>query len=117
MPALSPRYLERGVSVGMHPNHVSYTVKEWVIKDGEPLYVFGDVSDIALQASEGGYRTVRGSPALGGKDAAPVLVHSGDERGLIALLSREARSANSYAVVAACVCTGLGIALAALARF
>ena len=116
MPALSPRYLERGISLLPHPNHVNYIVKEWVIKDGEPLYVFGDVSDISLQASEGGYRTVRGAPTLGGKDAAPVLVHSGDERGLVQLLTREARVANSFAVVAACVCTALGATLIALAR-
>lgn len=117
MPQLSSRYYERGVPPGQHPSHVSFTVKEWVIKDDEPLYVFGDVSDISLQASEGGYRTVRGAPTLGGKDAAPVLVHAGDERGLIQLLSREARVANSYAVVAACVCTAIAASLAALARF
>lgn len=117
MPQLSPRYHERGVPPGQHPKHVSFIVKEWIIRDQEPLYVFGDVSGIALQASEGGYRTVRGSPTLGGKDAAPVLVHSGDERGLIQLLSREARIANSYAVVAACMCTAIAATLVALARF
>lgn len=117
MNTLSPRYYEHGISVVPHPQHVSFTIKEWLIKDDEPLYVFGDVSDIALHASEGGYRTVRGSPTLGGKDAAPVLVHSGDERGLIALLSSEARGANSYAVVAACMCAGIAAAVIALARF
>jgi hypothetical protein len=117
MPALSPRYAERGVSVGIHPSHISYTINELVITNGEALYVFGDVSNIALQASEGGYRSVTGSPTLGGRDAAPVLVHSGDERGLVAMLSRDARAANSFAVVAACVCIGICGALAVLAAF
>lgn len=112
---LSDRYRERGILPVFSPNHVRYTVYEWVIRDGEPLYVFGDVSDIALKADEAGYRAVRGSPTLGGKDAAPVLVHSGDERGLIALLTTDARAANSFAVIAACVCTALSATLVALA--
>lgn len=117
METLSPPLVERGILVTPHAKHLSYTIREWIIRDGEPLYVFGDVSDIALRASEGGYRAVRGAPTLGsGKDAAPVLVHAGDERGLIALLTREARDANSYAVVAGCMCAAIAAALIALAR-
>lgn len=113
--ALSPRYAERGVVVSMHPRHIEYVVKESVIKDGESLFVFGDVSGIALQSDEGGYRTVRGSPTLGGADAAPVLVYSGSQRGLVDMLSREARIANSMAVVAICLCGAMALSMFALA--
>lgn len=114
---LSPRYAERGVAVERHPNHVSYVVEERVIRDGEPLYVFGDVSGISLTSDGQGYRTVRGSPTLGGAGVAPVLVHAGDERGLVAMLTREARMANSLFIAAVCVCaasSGVLIFLASL---
>jgi hypothetical protein len=112
---LSPRYAQRGIVPSIHPRHVQYIVEERVIKDGEPLFVFGDVSGIALQSDEGGYRTVRGSPTLGGADAAPVLVYAGSQRGLVGMLTREARMANSYAVVAICLCGAMALSLGALA--
>ncbi|MBX3188574.1 MAG: hypothetical protein KF819_16275 [Labilithrix sp.] len=115
MVELSPRYRERGIVVERHPEHLRYFVEERVIHAGEPLYVFGDVSEIALTSSEHGYRSVRGSPTLGGEGVAPVLVHAGQERGLVATLAREARWANSLAVVGACVFTALAVALAYLA--
>ena len=87
-----------------------------MIKDGEQLYVFGDVSKLEMKAETQGYRAVRGSPTLGGKGVAPVLVHSGTERGLIDSLTRDARAANSFAVVAAVMCSAIGGALLALAR-
>ncbi len=112
---LAARYAERGVVVERHPNHVTYQVEERVIRDGEPLYVFGHVSGLELRSAEQGYRSVRGAPRLGGADNPPVLVYAGDERGLVASLSREARTANSLAVVAALAATLLAGALGYLA--
>ena len=113
--ALPERYAQRGVVVYPHPRHIKYHVEEHVIKDGESLFVFGDVSGIALQSDEGGYRSVRGSPTLGGADAAPVLVYSGSQKGLVEMLTREARVANSFAVVAICLCGAMALSLGALA--
>jgi len=116
MKELSPRYLERGVTVERVASHIQYVVEEHVIKDGQQLYVLGDVSKVEMKADGQSYRSVRGTPTLGGEDAVPVLVHAGDERGLIDVLTRSARAANSYAVIAALVCTGIGAALVALAQ-
>lgn len=113
--SLSPRYAERGISPIPHPRHIQFIVREHVIKDNEQLFVFGDVSGISLQSDEGGYRTVRGSPTLGGADATPVLVYSGSQRGLVEMLEREARIANVFALVAICLCGVMGITLGALA--
>jgi hypothetical protein len=112
---LSPRYAERGIVPERHPNHVAYVVEERVIRDGDPLYVFGDVSDIALRANEGGYRAVRGAPTLGGTDVAPVLVYAGDERSLVATLTAEARVAHGMAVLAGLASVALTASLAYLA--
>jgi hypothetical protein len=115
LPELSPRYAERGITLDRQINHLTYKIEERVIRAGEPLYVFGDVSGIALKASEEGYRSVRGSPTLGGTDVAPVLVHAGDERGLVASLAVEARAANSMVVIAACASFSLTALLVYLA--
>lgn len=112
---LSPRYAERGVRVDRHPKHLAYEVEERIIRAGEPLYVLGDVSGIKLKSSELGYRAVSGAPTLGGAGVAPVLVHAGDERGLVSTLSAQARAANSLAVVAGCASTALAALLGYLA--
>src|SRR5262249_15237752 len=62
-----------------------------------------------------GYRSVRGSPTLGGTDVAPVLVYAGDERGLVGSLAVEARAANSLFVIAACASFSLAALLIYLA--
>lgn len=103
-----PRFEERGIVLDRHSEHVAYQVEERFIRDGEPLYVLGEVSDVTLQHDERSYRAVRGSPTLGSADAPPVLVFAGDERGLVASVAAEARHANGLAILA-------GAALALLA--
>ena len=100
MVKLSPRYAERGVRVERHDKHVSYLIEERVIRADEPLYVLGHVSGLDLRSSGQGYRSVRGAPKLGGADLPPVLVHAGDEQGLVASLAAQARAANGMAAAA-----------------
>lgn len=108
-----PRLAQMGKELTKHPNHIAYNVEERVIHAGEQLYVLGDVSDVSLQADESaGYRAVRGSPTLGGASNPPLLVFSGDERGLVSLLESEAKAAHRLAIVAAGMC-GLLLAVTA----
>jgi hypothetical protein len=108
-----PRLAAAGVKLERHENHVAYVVEERVVEDGEALWVLGEVSGLTLRPDESGYRSVRGSPSLGGEGVPPVLVFAGDERGLVASLRREARVASALAIfaascaVAAAVATGL----------
>lgn len=109
-----PRFEERGIVLARHADHVSYTVEERVIRDGEALYVLGEVSNVTLQHDERSYRAVRGSPTLGSADASPVLVFAGDERGLVATVAAESRHANGLAIVAGMVLGLGGVAFALL---
>lgn len=110
-----PRFAERGIVLDRHPDHVSYQVEERIIRDGEPLYVLGEVSNVTLQHDERSYRAVRGSPTLGSADAPPVLVFAGDERGLVASVAAEARHANGLAILAGAVLALLAAATGWLA--
>jgi hypothetical protein len=111
-----PRLEARGVTLERHPAHINYKVEERVIYEGDPLYVMGEVSQLELHSGgEGGYRSVRGSPTLGGADMPPVLVFAGDERGLVELLEREARGEHRLAVFAACAAGLLSAAVTFLA--
>lgn len=110
-----PRFAERGIVLDLHPDHVSYQVEERIIRDGEPLYVLGEVSNVTLQHDERSYRAVRGSPTLGSADAPPVLVFAGDERGLVASVAAEARHANGLAILAGAVLALLAAATGWLA--
>lgn len=92
-----------------------YLVEERVIRDGEPLYVYGDVSGVALRTGEAGYRSVRGAPTLGGAGAPPVLVYAGDERGLTRVIAAHARQAKSVGIAALVAVAVFGAALAYLA--
>lgn len=112
---LPRRYAREGIVVERHAKHESYTVEEQVIRDGEALYVFGDVTELALRTDGLSYRSVKGSPTLGGAGRAPVLVYAGDERGLVAALEVRAREARVLAAVAASACVALAAALAGLA--
>jgi hypothetical protein len=108
-----PRLVQMGKQLTKHANHLNYHVEERVIHEGEQLYVLGDVSDVQLHADESaGYRAVRGSPTLGGASNPPLLVFSGDERGLVSLLESEAKAAHRLAIVAAGMC-GLLLAVTA----
>jgi hypothetical protein len=108
-----PRVLQAGMTLTKHPSHMQYHVEERVIHDGEQLYVFGDVSDVSLHAdATAGYRAVRGSPTLGGTATPPLLVFSGDERGLVSSLEGEAKAAHRLAIAAAGMC-GLVLAVTA----
>lgn len=110
-----PRFAERGIELERHPEHVSYEVEERVIRDGEPLYVLGEVSNVTLQQDERSYRAVRGSPTLGSADTPPVVVFAGDERGLVASVAAEARHANGLAILAGAVLALLAAATGWLA--
>jgi hypothetical protein len=84
-----PDGLERRTgALSRHPSHVHYIVTEQILRPGEALYVFGEVTQIEMHGSEEGYRAVRGSPTLGGADA-PLLVYAGTERGLVGELNGE----------------------------
>lgn len=109
---LPPRYAERGIVAPPDPKRRGYVVEERVIRDGERLYVFGDVN--TPFADQGAYRSVSGATTLGGEGVPPVLVYAGSERGLVAALFREARQAKSIAAAAAYATAALGAALAYL---
>ncbi len=80
-------------------------------------YVLGTVlfGRFEMRADEQGYRSVRGSPTLGGDGAPPVLVYAGDERGLIVRLARDASEAHLLGVGAACICGLLAVGAVFLA--
>jgi hypothetical protein len=109
------RLAEEGVKLERHENHVAYVVEERAVEDGEALWVLGEVSGLTLRADESGYRSVRGSPSLGGEGVPPVLVFAGDERGLVASLRREARVATALAVLAASCAVAAVVSTALLA--
>ena len=90
----------RRVELTPQPGHQRFEVTEKVIRPGEELYVLGEVSGMTLSPSELGYRTVAGSPTLGGSHA-PLLVYAGTERGLVDALEREAAARFRHAVGAA----------------
>lgn len=98
----------------LHKAHVGFVIEERLIFEGERLYVLGDVTGMTLQATgEGGYRSVRGAPTLGGSGTPPLLVYSGDERGLVKTLDRDARTAHRLAIGSA----GLAGLLSAIVTF
>jgi hypothetical protein len=90
----------RQVALAPQGGHQRFEVTEKVIRPGEELYVFGEVSGMTLSPSEHGYRTVAGSPTLGGSHA-PLLVYAGTARGLVEALEREANARLRHAIGAA----------------
>lgn len=100
---LPPSFAAHGARLPRHEHHASWTIEERTIADGERLFVLGEVSAIALRPDGLGYRSVVGSPLLGGVGVPPVVVFSGDERGLLASLRAEGRFALGLAVGCATV--------------
>ncbi len=108
---LPPRLAAHGHHLPRQEPHAYWTIEERSIEDGERLFVIGEVSDIRMRHDGLGYRSVVGSPKLGGAGAAPVVVFSGDERGVVAGLRREGR----FVVGLALACGAVVLAALALA--
>jgi hypothetical protein len=112
---LADPLLEKRVGkLDRHESHIEYVVTEEVVRPGEQLYVLGEVVRVALQAGDGGYRGVRGSPTLSGPDA-PLLVYAGTERGLLDELGAEDRALGLVIALATGACVVLGAAVVGLA--
>ena len=103
--------VDRAGPLERHESHTQYVATETVLLSGAPLYVLGEVAQIEMKGSEEGYRSVRGSPTLGGADA-PLLVYAGSERGLVDALSAEH---SSLGLVLSCALGSLAMLLAAIA--
>jgi hypothetical protein len=97
-----------------HEAHQHYLVTEEIVKPGEPLYVLGEVVSVSMHASEGAYRSVRGSPTLAGSGA-PLLVYSGTERGLLEEMRAEERGLGLVFQLAACAAIVLAVIVVGLA--
>lgn len=104
---LPPSLAAHGFRLPQREHHAYWTIEERAIEEGETLFVIGEVSEISLRPDGVGYRSVRGSPKIGGVGEPPVVVFSGDERGILAALRGEGRFAQGLAIVCATVATSL----------
>ncbi len=93
------RILARYPKLERHDRHKHYTVEERFIMPGEQLYILGEVVTLDMQASDRGYRSVRGAPTLGGQDG-PLLVYAGSEAGLLEQIVAEGRRLSVLRTVA-----------------
>lgn len=113
---LPPSFAAHGVHLPRHEHHASWSVEERAIADGERLFVLGEVSAVNVRPDGVGYRSVVGSPLLGGAGVPPVVVFSGDERGLLATLRAEGRFTLGLAIGCATVAASIVAFAGVLAR-